>query len=119
MQRSHASDAVRCVGCRLDRMMLACRDIQAAWLEYSRAAEYAHDPHALVGAELSFFGPAGLCPACAGTPESAGMMCSNSSSASLQRCDRQAAFDAILLMCRCHRGSSSGGATSPLCRASV
>ncbi|WIA32892.1 hypothetical protein OEZ86_006064 [Tetradesmus obliquus] len=48
------------------------RDIQAAWLEYSRAAEYAHDPHALVGAELSFFGPAGLCPACAGTPESAG-----------------------------------------------
>ncbi|WIA07974.1 hypothetical protein OEZ85_007447 [Tetradesmus obliquus] len=28
--------------------------------------------HALVGAELSFFGPAGLCPACAGTPESAG-----------------------------------------------
>jgi hypothetical protein len=47
--------------------LLACRDLQWAWLEYSRAAEYAHDPHALVHEELSLLGPAGLCPACAGT----------------------------------------------------
>ncbi|KAF6265985.1 hypothetical protein COO60DRAFT_773217 [Scenedesmus sp. NREL 46B-D3] len=48
------------------------RHLQSAWLEYSRAAEYAHDPHALLREELSFLGPAGLCPACAGTPDSAG-----------------------------------------------
>jgi hypothetical protein len=52
--------------------LLACRDLQWAWLEYSRAAEYAHDPHALVREELSLLGPAGLCPACAGTPDLAG-----------------------------------------------
>jgi hypothetical protein len=41
-------------------------------MEYIRAAEYAHIPHALVRAEVDELGPAALCPACAGTPDPAG-----------------------------------------------
>ncbi|WIA35911.1 hypothetical protein OEZ86_004290 [Tetradesmus obliquus] len=54
---------------------ITAKDLQWAWVEYSRATEYKHDPHALVRAELAGLGPAALCPACAGTPGPADAAC--------------------------------------------
>lgn len=49
-----------------------CRHLHGAWQEWRRAGSRANDPHALVAEQLEALGPAKFCPACAGTPDSAG-----------------------------------------------